>query len=1128
MRAVALAFALWLAAPAAALAAWEPAKPVSQAAAPAGVGIQADITVGANGLATAFFMKAEGNQPFLTRRASGASSWSSSQGLAPSATAPSFDANLAANAAGDALGIWRFSDNFTPPQTVSWPADADGPHGLGAVGTPQPQAFANAPLVAIDDAGNGYAVSQTGGKVLFYRFDAATQSWSGPTEVGKGGTDAQLAVNGRGDVAVSYTRQPSFNATAPDTSFIDREVFAARKPAGAEASSLSDERKFDFPDNGVLAHALAIGPDGAITVVFSEDTAGTIEATQIFARRWPAGAEPDGNDKVEVLSSPRPAHQPASSPKVVVDSDGRVTAAWLEETADSLTQLYAAERVDDRGFGSRDRISPSYQQFVDDESSEPPDGVSPGNERPVTSFDLAVDAEGTATIVYSDSADGIGQVDADVKAARRATGGRWTAPVSLRSTDSKAGPVVFPRPERVAAGRARQTDVAFFQQFDGKKQLMATRFEGPPPPSGVHQAMVTSRDVDGNETEILVQWCPAAGLKPGEEAPTILVGAGWGYPGDRCPPGNTPEEQLEGVFSNTPIKSFIDAGYNVMTFDARGFWRSGGTVQVDDPRYEGRDMQALIDYIANQREAQLDGPDDPRLGMAGGSYGGGIQLVTAALDHRVDAIAPSIAWNSLVTSLFKYESLKAGWAAILFGAGVPTTTLPGVVSPAGIQTGIDRMAPQIRDTFEMGATSGTIDQETRDWYAAHGPDSLLDRINAPTLLIQGTVDTLFTLDEAHRNFEALKAAGTEVKMLWFCGGHGACERHGEDQEHINTRVLAWFDRYLRRRDISTGPTFEWVDEDGGWHESASYPPRSDSVLRATGSGTLSLTPGEQPGSGGVIFATPYSFRSDHPAAVDVQIKAPAETTTVLGAPQLRLTYTATGVTTYGTGVEGAAEDRTYVYAQIVDNTRNRVVGNQATPIPITLDGEEHELSLPLERIASRSPKGGYSLQIVPQTSVYDGQRAAGLVNFRSIEITLPLDLPGLTAATGGRPTGAQTRKRRTRALRCHGLKATITGTRRRDVIRGSARRDVIVARRGKDVIRSRGGRDVVCAGKGNDRAFGGKGADRLFGGVGADRLTGGAGRDRLAGGAGRDILRGDPLRDRLLGGPGRDRILRVL
>ena len=51
--------------------------------------------------------------------------------------------------------------------------------------------------------------------------------------------------------------------------------------------------------------------------------------------------------------------------------------------------------------------------------------------------------------------------------------------------------------------------------------------------------------------------------------------------------------------------------------------------------------------------------------MVGGSYGGGIQLVTAATDCRVDAIVPTIAWHSLVTSLDKADTSKTGWSGIL-------------------------------------------------------------------------------------------------------------------------------------------------------------------------------------------------------------------------------------------------------------------------------------------------------------------------------------------------------------------------------------------------------------------------------------------------------------------------------
>ena len=53
-------------------------------------------------------------------------------------------------------------------------------------------------------------------------------------------------------------------------------------------------------------------------------------------------------------------------------------------------------------------------------------------------------------------------------------------------------------------------------------------------------------------------------------------------------------------------------------------------------------------------------------------------------------------------------------------------------------------------------------------------DALVDRIRVPTLLLQGTADTLFTLAEAITNYEILRGNGVPVKMIWFCGGHGAC------------------------------------------------------------------------------------------------------------------------------------------------------------------------------------------------------------------------------------------------------------------------------------------------------------------------------------------------------------------
>ena len=76
--------------------------------------------------------------------------------------------------------------------------------------------------------------------------------------------------------------------------------------------------------------------------------------------------------------------------------------------------------------------------------------------------------------------------------------------------------------------------------------------------------------------------------------------------------------------------------------------------------------------------------------MIGGSYGGGIQLVTAAIDCRLDALVPIVAWNSLTTSLYKADTFKAGWSNLLAAAAMGADLDPtiGRATEAGNTTGV--------------------------------------------------------------------------------------------------------------------------------------------------------------------------------------------------------------------------------------------------------------------------------------------------------------------------------------------------------------------------------------------------------------------------------------------------------
>ena len=539
------------------------------------------------------------------------------------------------------------------------------------------------------------------------------------------------------------------------------------------------------------------------------------------------------------------------------------------------------------------------------------------------------------------------------------------------------------------------------------------------PGASARDATVTSFD----GTKIVTHFFPAEGLGAGERAPTVLLGHGYGMSGDTS--DQTASDTLFGKVGTGPLHR---SGYNVLTWDARGFGGSGGQVMADSPEFEGRDVQALISHVARQPEARLDAAGDPRVGMNGPSYGGGIQLTTAAIDKRVDAITPTIAWNSLVPSLYKDEIVKQGWGSILFGAG-GTAFTGGIVGPSGPETG--STDPAITKAFTEGSTTGRFSPESVEFFRSRGPGALVDRIRIPTLLLQGTVDTLFTLKESMVNHAILKANGVPVRMVWFCGGHGACLTDKGPISVVEESVISWFDRWLKGNPgVNTGPPFSFIAQDGKLRNGTTFPPVPSAGVQASGSGTLPLAPSS--GGGALIFASPSA------EAVNVDLPAPKAQTDLLGEPQLSLTYTGTGT-----------PEGTHVFAQIVDTASNLVVGNQATPIPVTLDGKPHTIDRPLEPIAYHAePASRLRLQIAPSTTLYSQQRTTGTMELSKIGLAVP------AADIAARPRlalriGAAKGLRRARRGRPFRLRVRAVGATLRQV------RIVLRNRRGRRVGRSR-------------------------------------------------------------------------
>jgi ABC-2 type transport system ATP-binding protein len=461
-------------------------------------------------------------------------------------------------------------------------------------------------------------------------------------------------------------------------------------------------------------------------------------------------------------------------------------------------------------------------------------------------------------------------------------------------------------------------------------------------PAAARDAVV--RSFDGSDLH--VSFHPA---KEGKRAPTILMTHGWGGRRERSPDGASNP-------AHAGVAALRKAGFNVLTWDSRGFGDSGGTVTIDYFKNEGRDVRVLLNWLARQPEARLDRKRDPRVGMHGGSYAGGIQFVAAAIDRRIDAIAPSIAWHSLLTSLYRAETVKGGWSSLLYAAG---------------QSG--RLDPHITSAFASGAVGGSLSAEDRAWFASRGPGALVKRIKVPTLILQGTPDTLFTPSEAIDNYRILRRRKVPVKMLWFCGGHGTCLTGEGTAGHLERRVIAWLQRYvMRHKKVRTGPGFEWLADDAVWRSARAFPPRRGTPVVGEGSGTLAVSPAD------TLSGSPMAAS---PATNAVNVAIPEATAQVVGRPRLRLTYSGTGTATH-------------VFAQIVDESRNVVLGNQVTPIPVTLDGAPHTITRSLEGVAaSLAPGRRYRLQLIGGTQVYGPARGVAAITFSAARVELPATSP---------------------------------------------------------------------------------------------------------------------------------------
>jgi len=294
-------------------------------------------------------------------------------------------------------------------------------------------------------------------------------------------------------------------------------------------------------------------------------------------------------------------------------------------------------------------------------------------------------------------------------------------------------------------------------------------------------------------------------LGPDGTAPAVIVAHGFG--------GSKDSVAQEAA-------ALAEAGFVVLAYSARGFGESAGSISMNSPDFEVADASAAIDTLAALPGVRLDGVGDPVVGIAGGSYGGALALLTAGYDPRVDAVAADITWNSLESSLFGQSALgsdtrgvyKELWSGLFFSSGL--TLRDGTVTECG------RFTPDWCRAYTEAAVDGTVSPEGSALMWRSSPGSVTDRIAAPTLLGGGQADSLFPLNETNANAEQIMEANPDVpvEVVWHAGGHdGGLADPVAVTEQLREMTIGWFQTYLgsgASQEQTPLPGFEYALTEG--------------------------------------------------------------------------------------------------------------------------------------------------------------------------------------------------------------------------------------------------------------------------------------------------------------------------
>ena len=290
----------------------------------------------------------------------------------------------------------------------------------------------------------------------------------------------------------------------------------------------------------------------------------------------------------------------------------------------------------------------------------------------------------------------------------------------------------------------------------GALGLLGSSLVALPAAAAVTNGCVASVPEPGTTTPVRICYSlfQPAGASSSATVPLIMHSHGWAGSRTKDP---------------AAFKSWLDAGFGVLSFDQRSFGESTGVAHVMNPDFEGRDVIKLVDLVAGLDWVSRERPGDPVIGAIGGSYGGGFQFADAFTElrdkgrTRFDALAPEVTWWDLKGSLAPDEAARTMWLSLLYAGG--GTHLPPSVSAAFvvlIATGAWPPGKAGRDLDAFFAKNGPA------WHVAQGR-----KLDIPVLFGQGISDNLFNLNQGLANFERALTPRARARSIFvgYNGGH---------------------------------------------------------------------------------------------------------------------------------------------------------------------------------------------------------------------------------------------------------------------------------------------------------------------------------------------------------------------